>query len=419
MVNGLLHKAELIFSVWLTFAEEMNILILAKDYPPLHSIGAKRPAAWLRYLEEMGHHVTVVTSTAGPEAEGVVRVPVDVDTGQKGLKFLTRKLRSACEVFLPFLFPSLSRLAAVETKADTELSESRFDIIIASGEPFVLFAFASRLSKRHDIPWIADYRDNWSNNALWSGSGLFVRTFLLPFYRWAEPRLVTSASALIAAAPSYAERLHSVYRRGERIFTVYNGHDCDFEVPGPPDSGPLKLGFSGRVYPFQDFGPLFRALTRFRNDHRDARLELHFFGLADFDRQVWDVRARGEGLEDIMCFYPAREYRSYMESLSRCHIHLLPAKRGNGWLNAKVFDYLALNATIFLFPGGDGALDLMLANDPGTVTADSEDELYEALSRLYRDFEAGNLPHYNRQSAVYSRQASARVLDEILKKELK
>ena len=48
--------------------------------------------------------------------------------------------------------------------ADQFLKNNECSMIIATGEPFILFKYASSLSKKHRIPWIADYRDGWTTN---------------------------------------------------------------------------------------------------------------------------------------------------------------------------------------------------------------------------------------------------------------
>ena len=46
------------------------------------------------------------------------------------------------------------------------LRHDRVDAIVATGEPFVLFNYATRLSSEFGVPWIADFRDPWSHDSL-------------------------------------------------------------------------------------------------------------------------------------------------------------------------------------------------------------------------------------------------------------
>lgn len=44
------------------------------------------------------------------------------------------------------------------------------DLVIASGPPFAALVVAHRVAERLKIPWIADYRDLWSNGSYYSRS---------------------------------------------------------------------------------------------------------------------------------------------------------------------------------------------------------------------------------------------------------
>ena len=48
--------------------------------------------------------------------------------------------------------------------AEDYLATNKIDCILATGDPFVLFHYAKKaLRKKHNVPWIADYRDPWSS----------------------------------------------------------------------------------------------------------------------------------------------------------------------------------------------------------------------------------------------------------------
>ena len=56
----------------------MNLLLVAYFYPPCRDTGAHRPAAMAKWLRRLGHHVTVLTTSAygrldTDDDEGVVR----------------------------------------------------------------------------------------------------------------------------------------------------------------------------------------------------------------------------------------------------------------------------------------------------------------------------------------------------------
>ena len=169
-----------------------KVLILAYDFPPYVSVGGLRPYAWYNYLKEFGIEPIVVTRqwgntngnrldyiSAGSSKQSIVEVSEHgtiirspykpnfanrllLKHGDHRYRFL-RKSISAYYEFAQFLLPIGPKIELYKA-AKHFLKNNQVDAIIATGDPFVLFRYASKLSKAFNIPWIADYRDPWSHN---------------------------------------------------------------------------------------------------------------------------------------------------------------------------------------------------------------------------------------------------------------
>ena len=169
-----------------------KVLILAYDFPPYVSVGGLRPYAWYNYLKEFGVEPIVVTRqwgnahgnhldyiSAGSSKQTIVEVSEHgtiirspykpnfanrllLKHGDHRYRFL-RKSISAYYEFAQFLLPIGPKIELYKA-AKHYLKNNQVDAIIATGDPFVLFGYASKLSKAFNIPWIADYRDPWSHN---------------------------------------------------------------------------------------------------------------------------------------------------------------------------------------------------------------------------------------------------------------
>jgi hypothetical protein len=75
--------------------------------------------------------------------------------GEKKYRFLRKSISAFYEFgqFIRLFGPK----AGIFKEAESYLKNNKVDAIIASGDPFVLFYYASKLSKEFNIPWIADY----------------------------------------------------------------------------------------------------------------------------------------------------------------------------------------------------------------------------------------------------------------------
>lgn len=124
----------------------------------------------------------------------------------------------------------------------------RFDLVVATGNPFVSFAVARSLGRLFKIPYVVDYRDSWTYNQ-------FTDELIFPaggrVMRW-ESRIVRDAAEIVF--------VNDVMRRwaadrypfaAERMTVVRNGWDPDLFEPvthAPPVPGrPLRFGYVGTV----------------------------------------------------------------------------------------------------------------------------------------------------------------------------
>ena len=171
-----------------------KLLILAYDFPPYVSVGGLRPYSWYKHLKEFGIYPVVVTrqwdnkfgnyldyvaptKTNKTEVEKteygtIIRTPYKPNLANKillkygGNKFrLIRKSISAFYELTQWFFYVGPKKQLLK-EADNYLKNNKVDAIIATGDPFILFKYASKLSAKYNIPWIADYRDAWSGDKL-------------------------------------------------------------------------------------------------------------------------------------------------------------------------------------------------------------------------------------------------------------
>ena len=168
-----------------------RVLIITYDFPPYVSVGGLRPYNWYVHFKEFGVEPIVVTRqwgnkhgnfldyVAAGESNGTVLEQTDLGTilktayhpnfanrlllrhGEKKYTFIRRSI-SAYYEFAQFIRP-IGPKAGLYHGAREYLKNNRVDAIIATGDPFVLFNYAAKLSKEFRIPWIADYRDSWSH----------------------------------------------------------------------------------------------------------------------------------------------------------------------------------------------------------------------------------------------------------------
>lgn len=427
----------------------MKVLVLAYDFPPLISIGAQRPYSWLKYLPAAGIEVTVVTrhwseKTSSPVdyvkptkseitrenfATGatIIRAPFKPNLRDKLLlrfgfdKYvLLRKLLTFAYAFLKHLSFAFDAKREIYNAAEAEILKNRPDVIIATGEPFLLFKYAHSLSAKHNIPWIADYRDGWTSN-----QGNYQLGFLTRlqnnFYRNRELKYVSNATFITTASPTYVPSLNQIHP-DKRVFVVYNGFDEEYfngldKISAPENK--FVISYSGTIYPHQQLEMFLEGLSQFVSEQKiePGKLEVHFYGLDAQPAAKSRVLSYNSSLNKFLFSFPRIPYAQLIREMRASHLLLLLSRKDAHWLNAKVFDYLGVQRPILLVENDHGILEQTIKETNSGLAANSTSETAQILARAYQKFKAGQKEEVKIDLQRYSRKTQALELASLLKKE--
>jgi glycosyltransferase involved in cell wall biosynthesis len=154
----------------------------------------------------------------------------------------------------------------------------RFDVVVATGNPFASFAAAWLFHKLTGVPYVVDYRDSWTLNLFTDGPA-FPDDH--PAWRW-ERRVLSQAAGVVFVNEALRGWHAARYPRvADKMMVVPNGWDADLMRPpaGPAahPGGPLRFGYLGtltRAQPVEELAAAFR-LARRHPDLADAQLDIH------------------------------------------------------------------------------------------------------------------------------------------------
>jgi len=183
------------------------------------------------------------------------------------------------------IFPEryASWMPRVLAKAVTMHARRRFDLILATGNPFVSFAAAWTLGRLLRIPYVVDYRDAWTFNQ-------FTEKIRVPeggkAMRW-EARVLRDAAEIVFVNDGmrrwHAERYPFA---ADRMTVVPNGWEPEIlgrtEYPPPPADRPLRFGYMGTVTPYLPLRVLFDAWRTARSHPLLSGAELNIYGHLGF-----------------------------------------------------------------------------------------------------------------------------------------
>jgi glycosyltransferase involved in cell wall biosynthesis len=423
-------------------SERRHLLVVSFFYPPSPAVGALRVAKIAQYLPESGWIPTVLTARGdadGPAPrEGRVHAtrflsPWNVMAGQRRTAAAAASLReraarrgpigASAYRALRHLLPmssvrmpdaTLGWVPFAVAEGRRLLGSGDFDAIFSSSGPPSSHIVAARLQRRSGLPWIADYRDLWSDNH-WD-----VR---IGAFRYLEQRLerrvLRGAALLTTVAPTWAERLRALHERDVEV--VYNGFDpADYPAEPQPHSEFVLTYVGTLIQPGQNPEPLFEALallsSRSTLDLDRSGFQVRFLGTAP--GAVAELAER-HAVAHLVRHLPAVPHRECLaeQAAATALLFLGWSDPEHGVITAKLFEYLGAGRPILAVgpPGGDASRILQecglpnLSDDPKTIAQRLEAWLREFAS-------SGALSPQTRGGAAerYTRRAQTRRLAQLL-----
>ncbi|RKS68392.1 glycosyltransferase involved in cell wall biosynthesis [Actinomadura pelletieri DSM 43383] len=385
-----------------------RLLYLAFYFPPSRASGVYRPRATANRLVEEGWDVTVFAAplpflydTIGSVDEKLmdtidprirlVRPNLNRYTWQTDLRdfsgFRGRFPHLAHSLHMwgqNSVFPDryLSWARASVAKALRMHARRRFDLVLATGNPFASFGAAWLFNKLTRTPYIIDYRDSWTLDQF-KGEARYEDDH--PAWRWERRMLKAAANSVYvndAQREWHAERYPEA---ADRMMTVLNGWDADTLAghvePPPiaraPGDRPLRFSFVGTVTDVQPIEEMLEGFARAREYPDVAGAELNLYGYFGFFRGSVEVIRRRfaeatgiEMSEDEQVLAPGVRYCGPVSKTELVDVYrdsdVLVFLNGGGKYvtTGKIFEYMAAGRPIVSVHAPGGAAEALLKDYP-------------------------------------------------------
>lgn len=427
-----------------------NLLLVSYFYPPA-ATGVRRVLSLVRHLPEHGWYPLVLACKPvrgaghdpGPLGDpAIASVPV-VRTGSLDPYRLMEVLRpsrggggaapqagkssgpgrAAMEFLRAHLMLPDDRMGWIPLAAREGVRlvrRHRLRAIYSSNYPQSAHLVAMWISSRTGVPWLADFRDGWTQNpAFRAGNPL-----LGALQQGLESAVADRADRIVTVSPPITRHLQAL-RPAERtpVETVYNGFEPEEWTAPLPESGPLEPGRLTLLYAGTFFGrrrpDLFLAALRRVIRMRPAwrqRLRVRM-RTAMGQRELRLIKQWG--LEDVVHVLPPVSHRDIVAEQRRAEAYLLVLERGPGaeiMVSQKVFEYLAGGRPVFAIVPPGAAAELLAETGGATLAAESQPRtVARRLARFLEEVDTGRHPLPDpRQLRRFERPRQMARLAEIL-----
>jgi len=298
------------------------------------------------------------------------------------------------------------------------LKDHPVDAIISTGPPHSMHLIAMKLKEDLGIPWIADFRDPWTEIDYYNDLHL-TRWADLKHHRL-ELEVLTKADKVVTVAPDGARRLGRLGNRNVR--TIYNGFDSDDDTQTPvtlPDT--FTITYLGVLSKIQNPINLWQALGELVKENESFNKDLKINMIGQIDSSVTNA-IDANGLSQHITYspyIPHDQVSAVHRSSTLLLLLLMPDSepRAKGLLTGKLFEYLASGRPILCIgpEDGDAAQILRETHAGAAVSFEDKKRMKETIKSLYQRYLENDLPNNtNPNMERYSRRVLTKQYAELL-----
>lgn len=417
-----------------------RVLIVAYHFPPDPSIGSLRMKGLAKYLPDFGWEPVILTKKLSEKPNMQINIvetpfeehdilnsfkrkiglnpetPIKSSISNKGVN--RSLLYSVSRFFmLEFIaYPDIHKnwySYAYKDGSDL-LNNQKIDAIISSSSPEISHIIANSLKDKYDLPWIADFRDLWTQNHYYKYT--YLRSHR---EKKLEINTLSKADSLVTISEPLAEKLRSLHK-GKKVYSITNGFDPKEMVNGILTlSDKFTITYTGNLYfGKRDPSKLFVALSELISEKKlnPNNIEVRFYG----NKEYWfDKNVEKYGLKRIVNHYGIVPRKIALEKQRESQILLLllwdnPDELGV--YTGKVFEYLSSQRPILALGSSNGSVVKELLEETSAgFYASSVEDIKEFIKKSYDEYEFNNFVSYNSDMIEkYSQREMARKFAEIL-----
>jgi glycosyltransferase involved in cell wall biosynthesis len=275
------------------------------------------------------------------------------------------------------------------------LKSNPVDVIASTGPPHSMHLIARNLKRKLDIPWLADFRDPWTQ--IYFFDQLRMNFFSKWMHRKLEKSVLREATSLVTVSPHCSEGLQHLCNR--QVTVITNGYE-EFGLLQNDNSGnKIKMLYTGVLSMDRNPHQFWIILEQFLNDSPELKSRFELWLIGNIDSSIISDLKRSS-LATHVNVLPSMPHRS-------ASILLLIGVPGHpGVITGKFFEYLFIRKPIFSISPANSDLVGILENTRAGLNAgfDDTEGLKNNLKIIFDIQHSGMFDPDNDQIELYSRK---------------
>jgi len=426
-----------------------KVLIITYYWPPSGGAGVQRWLKFVKYLREYGWEPVVFTAEGGelpvvdkslgkdvPSGIEVITEPIwepysaykkligqkkedKIQTGflteNKKPKLMERlSIWVRGNLFIPdarkfWIKPSVKNLS-------NYLNENKVDVIVSNGPPHTTHMIGLALKKKFNIPWLADFRDPWTNIDFYDK--LMLSKWADKKHHRLEDAVIKHADALVTVSPNWAKDFKEQSKHDFNV--IYNGFDekdfSDKEVELDQKFSIVHIGSMNK-----DRNPhnLWEVLGEICSEIEGFSKDLEIKMVGPTDIAIKNALIENNLSENInkIDYVPHSEVVTYLLGAQLLLLPINDTPNSLGVIPGKLFEYLAARRPIICIGPlkGDSCRIINETQAGYTFSFNNKSDLKSALISLYNEYtETGKVESSSNSIEKFTRRNLTGQMAELL-----
>jgi glycosyltransferase involved in cell wall biosynthesis len=289
------------------------------------------------------------------------------------------------------------------------MEEEHPDLVVTTGPPHSTHLLGLKLKKRYKIPWLADFRDPWTD--------IYYYRLMYPtcparrYDRWLERRVLESSDGALTVSKDL-KRLFlekSALLNPERIFVLPNGFDReDFPSEVPDKESVFTITYTGTLSSNYPTKVLLEVLRKMKSEFL---FRMRFLGKVDPEVKQSFLDALG----NFAFFTPHVPHAEAVKALMTSHLLLLiipDIPDNKGILTGKLFEYVGSGVPVIaLGPVNGDAAEILSGSGVGRVF---EYRDFSGIERFIHEVMSGHFSVGEAHSEKFERKYQTGMLAEMM-----
>ena len=363
-----------------------KVLIITYYWPPSGGAGVQRWLKFVKYLPQFGWEPIIYTPE-NPEYP-ILDHSLEKDIPE-GIEYVKTKIWEPYEIYKKFVGlknddkinpsflsekkkPKFTENLAVWIRGNLFIPDARkfwikpsvkhlckylkhnpVDAIVSTGPPHSMHLIALQLKKKLNIPWLADFRDPWTQIDFYQE--LKLSAWADKLNKKLEKRVFESADKIVVVSNGIRDGFNTIFSR--KYIVIPNGYDSD-DVPKQEIDIDKKFSIAhiGTLVKSRNPETLWKVLKDLVEKYEsfNDKLEIKLVGKVDFHVSE---SIKSYGLEKYLKRIPYLSHNKVMEEQQRSALLLLlinNTPNAKMILTGKLFEYMSARRPVLCIGPEDG-----------------------------------------------------------------